>query len=63
MNELITITKQIIGEEEVNAVDARTLWKQLKNKKQFFTNWTMVMFQQNCIAKKDISRSSSYCVD
>ena len=32
---IIPITKQIIGEEETNSVDARTLWQSLTIKKKF----------------------------
>jgi len=38
MKQLITITKQNIGAEEINAVDARELWVFLEIKKQF-TDW------------------------
>lgn len=38
MKQLITITKQNIGTEEVNSVDARELWLFLEIKKQF-TDW------------------------
>ncbi|MBS1371479.1 MAG: antA/AntB antirepressor family protein [Lentisphaeria bacterium] len=38
MNELITITKATINNEEVNAVNARELWKKLESKRQF-GNW------------------------
>lgn len=38
MNELITITKTTINEEEVNAVNARELWQKLESKRQF-GNW------------------------
>ena len=38
MNELITITKTTINEEEVNAVNARELWQKLGVKRDF-SNW------------------------
>lgn len=38
MNELIVIKKEEIGKEEVNAVDARELWKFLEVKSTF-PNW------------------------
>lgn len=38
MNELITITKATINNEEVNAVNARELWKKLESK-QRFADW------------------------
>lgn len=38
MNELITITKTTINEEEVNAVNARELWQKLESK-QRFADW------------------------
>ena len=38
MNEIITITKTTINEEEVNAVNARTLWQKLESKQEF-ANW------------------------
>ena len=38
MNEIITITKTTINEEEVNAVNARELWQKLESK-QRFADW------------------------
>ena len=35
MNELIKIEEQLIGNEKINAVDARELWKFLESKQQF----------------------------
>ena len=37
MNELITITKATINNEEVNAVNARDLWKTLEIETKFNT--------------------------
>lgn len=38
MNEIITITTATINDEEVNAVNARTLWQKLESKQEF-ANW------------------------
>ncbi len=38
MKELVKIEKQTIGKEEINAVDARELWKFLESKQEF-ANW------------------------
>ena len=38
MNEIINITRTTINEEEVNAVNARTLWQKLESKQEF-ANW------------------------
>lgn len=35
MNELINITTAKIGEENINAVNARDLWQKLESKRQF----------------------------
>jgi len=38
MNELIVITNNVIGDKEVNSVDARELWVALESKRDF-SNW------------------------
>ena len=51
-NEMIKIEKQTIGNEEVNAVDARELWVFLESKRDF-SNWvetkvvTSIFFEEN----------------
>ena len=70
MNELIKITTVTINHEIVNAVNARDLWKFLKNKRQF-GNWIkdrlkgFIADQDYLINNfvKQLSSGSKHCVD
>jgi len=46
MNELIVITNNVIGDKEVNSVDARELWVALESKRQF-GDWIKVKVLEN----------------
>ena len=49
--DLINISKQTVGEEEINAVDARELWRFLESKRQF-GNWIQAKVINNPFFEK-----------